>query len=54
MSPAKSSVQQRAARMALAAKSGEVPVRSLKGAAKQMHHSMTERQLKELAAKGKK
>lgn len=47
--PAKSRAQQQAAGVALAAKRGEIPVSRLKGASKQMHKSMTAKQLKEIA-----
>jgi hypothetical protein len=47
--PAKSKNQQEAAGMALSAKRGEIPVSRLKGAAKDMHESMTTDQLEELA-----
>lgn len=49
MSPAKSKAQQEAAGTALAAKRGEIPVSRLRGSAKQMFNSMTERQLKDFA-----
>jgi hypothetical protein len=47
--PAKSKIQQKAAGAALAAKRGESPKSSLKGASKEMEASMTESQLVELA-----
>jgi hypothetical protein len=47
--PAKSKSQQSAAGMALAAKRGEIPVGSLKGAAKDMYDSMSEKQLHDFA-----
>lgn len=47
--PAKSKKQQMAAGAALAAKRGDETVRSLKGASKQMHNSMSEKELKDLA-----
>lgn len=47
--PAKSKAQQKAAGMALAAKRGEINVSELKGAAKQMHQSMTEKELEDFA-----
>ncbi len=48
--PAKSKSQQKGAGMALAAKRGKIPMRKLKGAAKQMAGSMTEKQLEEFAS----
>ena len=47
--PAKSKTQQKAAGAALAAKRGEVPPARLRGAAKEMAGSMTEKELRELA-----
>ena len=47
--PAKSKVQQKAAGMALAAKRGELSPSKLKGAARDMYESMSERQLREYA-----
>jgi hypothetical protein len=47
--PAKSKKQQMAAGAALAAKRGERPVSSLKGASRQMAQSMSEKQLEEFA-----
>lgn len=47
--PARSKVQQKAAGMAYAAKKGEFPKSKLKGAAKEMHESMTKKELKEFA-----
>lgn len=47
--PAKSKSQQRAAGMALAAKRGEMEVSKLKGAAKEMYDSMSEKELKKFA-----
>jgi hypothetical protein len=47
--PAKSAAQQKAAGAALAAKRGKTPESKLKGASKQMEHSMTEKQLEEFA-----
>lgn len=52
--PAKSKAQQKAAGMALAAKRGDLPESRLKGAAKSMEDSMTEKQLEELAATKRK
>ncbi len=48
--PARSKAQQKAAGAALAAKRGEVSPSSLKGASRDMERSMTEDELKELAA----
>jgi hypothetical protein len=47
--PAKSQAQQKAAGAALAAKRGEVPKAKLKGAAREMFETMTEKELDELA-----
>lgn len=47
--PAKSKTQQMAAGAALAAKRGEKPETSLKGASKSMEHSMSETELEKLA-----
>lgn len=47
--PAKSKAQQMAAGAALAAKRGETPVGSLKGASREMYDSMSERQLQDFA-----
>ena len=47
--PAKSENQQQAAGAALAAKRGEIPVKDLYGAAKQMYKSMTAEELEHLA-----
>lgn len=52
--PARSKVQQEAAGAALAAKEGKIPVASLKGAAKEMEQSMTEKQLRDFAATKRK
>ena len=52
--PARSKAQQMAAGAALAAKRGEIKVSALKGAAKQMYESMTEKQLEEFAATKRK
>lgn len=52
--PAISKAQQRAAGMALAAKRGELDPSKLKGAARQMYDSMTEAQLHDYAATGRK
>jgi uncharacterized protein DUF3008 len=48
--PAKSKKQQMAAGAALAAKRGERPKASLKGASREMVDSMSERQLREFAS----
>jgi hypothetical protein len=47
--PAKSKAQQKAAGAALSAKRGETKVSELKGAAKEMYDSMTEKQLEDFA-----
>jgi hypothetical protein len=47
--PAKSKAQQKAAGAALAAKRGDRKKSELKGASRQMHDSMTRKQLAELA-----
>jgi hypothetical protein len=52
--PAKSKAQQKAAGAALSAKRGETKVGSLKGASKQMHESMSEKQLEEFASTKRK
>ena len=52
--PAKSKKQQMAAGAALAAKRGEAPKSSLKGASKSMAESMTEKELEELASTKRK
>lgn len=52
--PALSEQQQKAAALALAAKRGEVSPRTLRGAARQMHKSMSESQLREFAATKRK
>lgn len=48
--PAKSGAQQKAAGAALSAKRGDTPKGELKGASKQMAESMSEAELKEMAA----
>ena len=48
--PAKSQAQQKAAGAALAAKRCETPVSVLRGAAREMHDTMTEKELDDLAA----
>jgi hypothetical protein len=52
--PAKSKKQQMAAGAALSAKRGELPKSKLKGASKEMAGSMSENQLRELAATPRK
>jgi hypothetical protein len=52
--PARSKAQQKAAGAALSAKRGDTKVSDLKGASKTMHESMTEAELEELAATGRK
>ncbi|KFI33554.1 hypothetical protein CG51_08945 [Haematobacter missouriensis] len=52
--PAKSKAQQKAAGAALAAKRGEEPVSSLKGASREMYDDMSEAQLEEFAATKRK
>ena len=47
--PAKSKSQQKAAGAALSAKRGDTKVKDLKGASKDMHDSMSEAQLEDLA-----
>jgi hypothetical protein len=47
--PAKSAAQQKAAGAALSAKRGDTPKNQLKGAARQMVESMSEKELEELA-----
>ena len=49
--PAVSEAQRRAAGLALSAKRGDVAVSQLRGAAKQMHASMSEKQLRDFARK---
>ncbi|MEI4473892.1 DUF3008 family protein [Frigidibacter sp. MR17.24] len=52
--PAKSKAQQKAAGAALAAKRGETAKADLKGPAREMERSMSERELRELAATPRK
>lgn len=52
--PARSKAQQRAAGAALAAKRGDMPRSELKGASREMVESMSERELRELAATRRK
>ncbi|GHG26793.1 MULTISPECIES: DUF3008 family protein [Paracoccus] len=47
--PAKSKAQQKAAGAALSAKRGDTKVKDLQGASRDMHDSMSESQLKDLA-----
>lgn len=48
--PATSKAQQKAAGAALAVKRGEQPEKTLKGASKEMAHSMSEDELEDLAS----
>jgi hypothetical protein len=48
--PARSKAQQRAAGAALSAKRGETPVKDLHPTAREMHDSMTETELEDLAS----
>lgn len=52
--PAKSKAQQKAAGAALAAKRGDQPKNSLKGASREMEKSMSEDQLEDLAKTDRK
>jgi hypothetical protein len=52
--PAKSQAQQKAAGAALAAKRGETPKSSLKGASKEMVDSMSESELEDMASTKRK
>ena len=52
--PAKSKAQQKAAGAALAAKRGEQRVSDLKGPAKSMHESMSEKELEDFASTKRK
>jgi hypothetical protein len=52
--PAKSKAQQKAAGAALSAKRGDTKKSELKGAAKEMYESMTEKQLDEFASTKRK
>lgn len=47
--PAKSQAQQKAAGAALAAKRGDMPKSTLKGASREMEKSMSEKELKDFA-----
>lgn len=52
--PAKSKAQQKAAGAALAAKRGDMSKSKLQGASRSMEKSMSEKELKELAATSRK
>jgi len=52
--PAKSAAQQKAAGAALSAKRGDTPESKLKGAAKSMEKSMSEKELEKMAATSRK
>lgn len=52
--PAKSAAQQKAAGAALSAKRGEAKVSDLKGASKEMHDSLSEKELEEMAGTSRK
>ena len=52
--PAKSKAQQKAAGAALAAKRGDTKVGDLKGASRSMYKSMSEQELKDMAATKRK
>lgn len=52
--PAKSKAQQKAAGAALSAKRGETPKKDLKGAAREMTESMSEKELEDLASTPRK
>lgn len=52
--PARSKAQQKAAGAALSAKRGETKVSELKGAARSMYESMSEEELRDLAATERK
>jgi hypothetical protein len=52
--PAKSKAQQKAAGAALAAKRGDAPKSSLRGASKSMADSMSKRELEDLASTPRK
>jgi len=52
--PAKSKSQQKAAGMALSAKRGDTPESKLKGAAKDMEQSMSEKELEKMASTSRK
>ncbi|MBB5221590.1 hypothetical protein HNP73_001511 [Amaricoccus macauensis] len=52
--PAKSAAQQKAAGAALSAKRGDTPKSELKGAAREMEESMTEKELEDFASTKRK
>lgn len=52
--PAKSAAQQKAAGSALAAKRGDMPKHSLRGASKSMAESMSEKELEAMASTSRK
>ena len=52
--PAKSAAQQKAAGAALSAKRGDTPKSKLKGAARGMEESMSEKELEKMAHTGRK
>jgi hypothetical protein len=52
--PAKSKAQQKAAGVALSAKRGDTKVGDLQGASKSMYNSMTEEELRDMAAAPRK
>jgi hypothetical protein len=52
--PAKSAAQQKAAGAALSAKRGDEPKSRLKGAAKEMEESMSEKELEKMASTKRK
>lgn len=52
--PAQSAAQQKAAGAALSAKRGDMKVSELKGASKDMYHSMSESELEDLASTDRK
>ena len=52
--PAKSKSQQKAAGAALSAKRGDTKKSELKGASREMHDSMTEKELEEMASTKRK
>lgn len=52
--PARSKAQQKAAGAALSAKRGETKPSELKGASREMHDSMSEKQLEEFASTRRK
>lgn len=52
--PAKSKAQQKAAGAALSAKRGDTPKSELKGAAREMYDSMSEKQLEDFAEGSRK